>query len=239
MNSNFPPDKGIKVLGQLLDSELDALKHCFDNNKIKIEKNEQTIAKDLTPVMPIISKYINEVLGEGTWTIASGHFFNSPVSYAIHTDGSAAETDPTKIWQTFLFPIDCTPIDPNLPMGDLKVLVLEQTWNSTSATFRRGDKEGNFKLERFDKGQGHVRLIYDYKDVGNLKPPGYQDPLFRKWTNFSEKNTEGFSVEEVLPWEPGLVVTFPRTRLHCSSKFAEMNVKSKRALSIFTSVRDQ
>lgn len=234
----FLEEKGTFSLPKLSESELDRLKEIFDNDQNLINRPTQKFSgrNSLNLAKEVITPIINNVLGEGTWKIAAGHFFDSTFAYGLHSDGSNFEPNNNNAWQTFVFPMDVELIDPTKPMGEMFVLITGQTWRGPSASFRQGQRNVDSIKMEYDNNK--IEIVTDYSVLGNLQP-GYVDPKFKQYTELGDETVRGLTVEHLLPWIPGVPGTFPRSRIHCSSTFSRSNVKSKRALSIFTSRLDQ
>lgn len=234
----FPEEQGTFLLPKLSDSELNRLKEIFDNDQELIKRPAQKFSglNSFNLAKEVIAPIIDNVLGNGTWKVAAGHFFDSNFAYGLHSDGSKFESNYNDAWQTFVFPLDVELIDPAKPMGEMFVLITGQTWRGPSASFRRGQRNTDSIKMEYDNHK--IEIVTDYSLIGNLQP-GFVDPKFKQYTELGDETVRGLTVEHLLPWIPGVPGTFPRSRIHCSSNFSKSNVKSKRALSVFTSRRDQ
>lgn len=233
----FPEEKGTFLLPKLSDSDLIKLKEVFDTDQNIVKRDTQAFCRSISKVDYIFESVINSVLGNNTWEVAGGHFFQSGFPYGLHSDGAISDPIGKNTWQTFVFPMDVELIDETKPMGELFVLITDQTWRGQSASFRRGQRNiESIKMESHAKH--NIEIVTDYSVLGNHKT-GYLDFKFKQYTELGDETVRGLTVEHIVPWIPGVPLTFPRSRVHCSSSFTRSNVKSKRALSIFTSRRDQ
>ena len=80
------------------------------------------------------------------------------------------------------------------------------------------------------------KQLYEYSQVdGILEHNTIDEECYQKYfTHLKHKWLEGLSLHSVLPWTPGSCIIFDSVRLHCSSDFRKMGIKSKLGISIFT-----
>ena len=201
---------------------------CFENNSQMQILPQRRFALDLGPAMEIVKPIIDNVLGEGTWEVTGGNFFETETGYRVHAD--TGKDGPERVLQTFVFPLSLTPRFNTTPDSErVRLLILNQTWSGDAAFFLRGSP---------DEPNEYNIVVKDYKDVGNRDDDGTIDGvLLEQCPHLNPSNFVGLSVDKSFQWIPGVPITFPRNRLHVSSAFPRHGIKRKLGLSIFTSPR--
>ena len=218
------------TLPPLTEEQRLALIACFENNSQLEILPQRKFALDLAPAMEIVKPIIDSVLGEGTWEVTGGNFFETETGYRVHAD--TGKDGPDRVLQTFVFPLSITPKPNKKPnLEGVRFLVLNQTWSGDAAFFLRGSP---------DEPNEYNIVVKHYKDVGNRDDDGTIDGiLLEQCPHLIPSNFVGLSVDKSFQWIPGVPITFPRDRLHVSSAFPRQGVAKKLGLSIFTSRRDQ
>lgn len=152
---------------------------------------------------------------EGRDNIYKGFYLNIDYAAGIHVD----EYYDRAPLNTYLFPLEIEPIDPEIPFGTHTVVFHQSYYSDYQPTD-----------ERYD--------ISPYWETAPVCVPSavYAPPQF---VGHVKGLTAGVdlrkvSVEAAFKWELGSVVFFPRNRLHCSGNTTLTNVKIKRALTMFT-----
>jgi hypothetical protein len=177
---------------------------------------------NLTPkVLEIITPIIDKELGEGTWKIDSGNFFDTKVPYRIHTDTGLPDVSP---WKTFVFPLKVfagTDYDPSKNA----LYVLNQRWYGPAAFFVKGST---------DVEEEYNKVVTDYRDVAELCT-GFDEDLVADCSHLPRSNFEGLTVKQRFDWKPGNVLVFDRRHLHVASNFLRAGAHGKIGLSVFTS----
>ena len=219
-----------QTLPPLSESQRSALVDCFENNTQLQEYPGRRFALDLEPAMAIVKPIIDAALGEGTWEVTGGNFFETETGYRVHAD--TGKEGPGRVLQTFVFPLsmEARPgVRPNL--DKVRLVILNQTWAGDAAFFLRGSP---------DEPNEYNIVVKDYKDVGNRDDDSTIDGiLLEQCPHLTPSNFVGLSVDKSFQWIPGVPITFPRNRLHVSSAFPRQGIKRKLGLSIFTSPRGQ
>lgn len=214
------------TLPPLTEEQRLALIACFENNSQLQILPQRKFALDLAPAMEIIKPIIDSVLGEGTWEVTGGNFFETETGYRVHAD--TGKDGPDRVLQTFVFPLSITPkpnLKPNLER--VRFLVLNQTWSGDAAFFLRGSP---------DEPNEYNIIVKDYRNVGNKDNDLIIDSvLINECPHLIPSNFVGLSVDKNFQWIPGIPMTFPRDRLHVSSAFPRQGIAKKLGLSIFTS----
>ena len=214
------------TLPPLTEEQRLALIACFENNSQLQILPQRKFALDLAPAMEIVKPIIDSVLGEGTWEVTGGNFFETETGYRVHAD--TGKDGPDRVLQTFVFPLSITPKPNKKPnLEGVRFLILNQTWSGDAAFFLRGSP---------DEPNEYNIVVKHYKDVGNRDDDGTIDGiLLEQCPHLIPSNFVGLSVDKNFQWIPGVPMTFPRDRLHVSSAFPRQGVAKKLGLSIFTS----
>jgi hypothetical protein len=218
-----------QTLPTLSTEQIQLLIDCFENNSQMQTLPMRRFGLDIAPAVEIVQPVIDNVLGEGTWEVAGGNYFETETGYRVHAD--TGKEGPDRVWQTFVFPLRYelrTDIPTRLERN--RLLILNQTWAGDAAFFLHGET-----VEPNEYNQ----VITDYKDVGNLDPETLDGILLDYCPHLKTSNFVGLTVDKHFQWIPGVPITFPRNRLHVSSAFPRNGIKRKLGLSIFTSRRDQ
>lgn len=215
-----------QTLPPLSHTDRMALLECFKNNSMLKEYPGRAFALDLGPALEIIRPILNSVLGEDTWDVTGGNFFETNTGYRVHADTGKDGSE--KVWQTFVFPLsmEAKPnVQPNLEQ--VRLLILNQTWDGNAAFFLRGSP---------DEPNEYNIVVKNYSTVGNRDDDGTIDGmLLEQCPHLNPSNFVGLSVDQSFQWIPGVPITFPRNRLHVSSAFPRQGILKKTGLSIFTS----
>lgn len=216
---------GPRTLDPLTQDQLNDLIVCFENNSQPQEYPGRKFGLDLEPTMQIIEPIINGVLGQGTWRVAGGNFFETSTGYRVHAD--TGKEGPDKVLQTFVFPLRMEfKVGVKASPEKVRLLILNQTWSGDAAFFLRGSS---------DEPNEYNIVVKDYADVGELDVGTYDDILLKTCPHLNASNFLGLTVDKNFQWIPGTPITFPRNRLHVSSAFPRQGVAKKLGLSIFTS----
>lgn len=219
-----------QALAPLTEEQRLALIACFENNSQIQILPQRRFALDLGPALEIVKPIIDSVLGQGTWEVTGGNFFETETGYRVHAD--TGKDGPERVLQTFVFPL-LQDLRDDIPvrLERNRFLVLNQTWLGDAAFFLRGETV---------ESNEYNQVITDYKDVGNLDDLETLDGILLEYCpHLNFKNFAGLTVDKHFQWTPGIPMTFPRNRLHVSSAFPRNGIKRKLGLSIFTSRLDQ
>ena len=218
----------VTTLNEIDQSVIDKLLYEFENNvHTKEHAFGRKFAFGMTSALHLLGPMINEYLGE-EWVVTGGNYFSTEAGYMVHTDTGRGES-PDQVLQTFVFPLF---IERNLELEyfpeNNRFIVMDQQWKKDAGFFAKGNVNKDRKEWNTD--------VTDYSDVIGLKEDGYFDPILLKYAKHIPQSTfEGLSVDKHFQWTPGIPMTFPRDRLHCSTAFPRWGVKRKIGLSIFTS----
>jgi hypothetical protein len=230
----------VTTLNEIDQSVIDKLLYEFENNVHTTEHAfGRKFAFGMTSALHLLGPMINEYLGE-EWVVTGGNYFSTEAGYMVHTDTGRGES-PDQVLQTFVFPLF---IERNLELEyfpeNNRFIVMDQQWKKDAGFFAKGNVNKD-RMKNDNKGWKTDRKewntdVTDYSDVIGLKEDGYFDPILLKYAKHIPQSTfEGLSVDKHFQWTPGIPMTFPRDRLHCSTAFPRWGVKRKIGLSIFTS----
>ena len=215
------------TLAPLTEAQRLALIACFENNIQMQEYPGRRFGLDLGPALEIVKPIIDNVLGANTWEVTGGNFFETSTGYRVHAD--TGKEGPEKVLQTFVFPLsmEFKPHIKNPNLEKVRLLILNQVWESDAAFFLRGSP---------DEPNEYNIVVRDYKDVKFRDDDGTIDGvLLEQCPHLNPSNFVGLSVDKSFQWIPGVPITFPRNRLHVSSAFPRQGIAKKLGLSIFTS----
>ncbi|MDB2315515.1 hypothetical protein N9V27_00910 [bacterium] len=230
----------VTTLNEIDQSVIDKLLYEFENNVHTTEHAfGRKFAFGMTSALHLLGPMINEYLGE-EWVVTGGNYFSTEAGYMVHTDTGRGES-PDQVLQTFVFPLF---IERNLELEyfpeNNRFIVMDQQWKKDAGFFAKGNVNKD-RMKSDNKGWKTDRKewntdVTDYSDVIGIKEDGYFDPILLKYAKHIPQSTfEGLSVDKHFQWTPGIPMTFPRDRLHCSTAFPRWGVKRKIGLSIFTS----
>jgi hypothetical protein len=218
------------TLAPLTEDQRIALISCFENNSKMQEYPGRRFGLDLGPALEIVKPIIDSALGEGTWEVAGGNFFETSTGYRVHAD--TGKEGPEKVLQTFVFPLRLE-IKEGIKfpkLENVRLIILNQTWDKDAAFFLRGSP---------DEPEEYNTVVKHYQDVGNLSTSkDFDKELLDACPHLSPSNFLGLTIDKNFQWIPGVPLTFPRNRLHVSSAFPRCGVSKKLGLSIFTSRQD-
>lgn len=219
-----------QTLPPLTADQLQSLINCFENNSNMQTLPMRRFGLDIAEAIKVVKPVIDSVLGENTWEVTGGNFFETETGYRIHAD--TGKDGPEKVWQTFVFPLrQELRTDIPVKLERNRLLILNQTWSGDAAFFLRGET-----VEPNEYNQ----VITDYKDVGNLDDCDSIDGILLDYCpHLNPSNFACLTVDKHFQWAPGVPMTFPRNRLHVSSAFPRNGIKRKLGLSLFISPRDQ
>lgn len=181
----------------------------FKKNKIICARREPALEIDE------VMKFLNEI---GYSDVTGGNFFHSPIPYQPHADTDNLKN--TTNGAIIVFPIA---ID-----GPSEVtthtIVMHQRWTKFSCNFVKGYDQ-KWRTE-------YNKSVFDYSEV-----IGYTNKPWngRKLSHCTDEQLFGFSEWTALPWKIGSAIVFPRSCIHSAENFLEQGIRSKTALSIFTS----
>ena len=218
-----------QTLPALSTDQIQSLISCFENNSQMQTLPMRKFGLDIGPAIEIVRPIIDSVLGEGTWEVAGGNYFETDTGYRVHADTGKENLD--KVWQTFVFPLRLE-IKPNISKPQLeknRLVILNQTWSGPAAFFLRG--------EDTEPSEYNI-VVRDYvqEGVGNLDDIDSIDGMLLEFCpHLKSSNFAGLTVDKHFQWTPGVPITFPRNRLHVSSAFPRLGIAKKLGLSIFTS----
>ena len=162
-------------------------------------------------------------LAIGNFEITAGFFFSTDYPHIIHNDDLFQLPD--TVYKAITIPLR---LDTDTTItGTSHLCFFDQSYFHGPSKFFKGDS---------DIPTYYNKQIYDYSQVdGLLDHNGIDEECYQKYfTHLKHKWLEGLSLHSVLPWTPGSCIIFDSVRLHCSSDFRKMNIKSKLGISIFT-----
>lgn len=170
------------------------------------------------PVFPAVQDIILPSIKkiEGKDNIYKAFYLNIDYAAGIHVD-EYYDQNPLN---TYLFPLEVEPVDTSKPYSTHTVVFNESYYSDYKPTDER------YSVDEFWKNSSPVTC--NAKLWGAPEYVGHCRPTQREF------NLSKLSIEATFKWHPGSMVFFPRNRLHCSSNNELLNVKVKRALTVFT-----
>lgn len=218
MVDNFVTPAEIKYLINLYDSD--------DPYQAKVYKNTGPVTLDIhkylnDPVVDSIIKRIELLIGK--FEITAGFFFFTDYPHIIHNDDLFELPD--NVYKGITIPLR---LDTDTTIeGVSRLCFFDQCYFYGPSKFFKDDS---------DMPTFYNKQLYDYSQVDGLLDHNEIDEVcYQKYfTHLKRKWVEGLSLYSVLPWTPGSCMIFDSVRLHCSSDFRKLGIKSKLGISIFT-----
>lgn len=148
---------------------------------------------DLVPATKIVRPIIDKVLGQGTWCVGGGNFFETNTAYRVHAD--TGKDGPDKVWQTFVFPLRMEAKINVVPaLGKIRLLILKQTWNGDAAFFLRGSADEPNEYNIVVKDYGTPRAYQPAGNIGHLdNAMTIDDILLEQCPHLEPSNFAGLS----------------------------------------------
>lgn len=215
---NFVTPEDIKHLINLYD--------LVDPHQPKVYKNTGPVSLDIHKYLndPVIDGIMKRIeLAIGKFEITAGFFFFTDYPHIIHNDDLFQL--PETVYKAITIPLR---LDTDTAItGTSQLCFFDQFHFHGPSKFFKGDSDiptyYNKQIYEYDKVDG----LLDHNVIDEECYQKYFTHLKRKWL-------EGLSLQCVLPWTPGSCIIFDSLRLHCSSDFRKLGVKSKLGISIFT-----
>ena len=130
--------------------------------------------------------------------IPSGNYFETASPYPIHVDTGKGTTHSLD-YTIFLFPL-------YLPADSISYLILlNQTWLGEASTFTK---------QPWTKGWNH--MITDYNDITGIEYGKWDSRLNELGISFTDLTVDGMSIDTIISWKVGSIVSFPCNQLHFS-----------------------
>lgn len=128
----------------------------------------------------------------------SGNYLETASQYPIHVD-TGKGLDHSLDYTIFLFPL-------YLPSDSISYLfLLKQTWLGEATTFTK---------QPWTKGWNN--MVTDYNDITGIEYNKWDSRLNELGIIFTDLTLNGMSVDTVISWKVGSVVSFPCNQLHFS-----------------------
>ena len=200
------------------------------HNKSKPSKIPgRVFSHDIDAAIKLVMSTVKSVLGNNTWILSGGNFFETWVGYRVHAD--TGFEGPSKVWQTIVFPLEMD-VKENTILENNRLLVFKQAWKGYPSFFLKGGDpypEAS-KNSSYDK-------VFDYSNVININSNIINEEAVTLCPHLNKQDLEGLTIDKSLLWTPGIPMTFPRDRLHASTAFPRFGIKRKLGLSLFFSKR--
>jgi hypothetical protein len=261
----------VEVFDNVLDqNDINELLAWYYNGNGDVDDRIDVISKTPLPdkLWPehIIKKVLDVVL-DCPYKIESVIFFESRISFRLHTDSGDTLDQPiyntviiplqikgkasTVVFDNYYYGIDSrfskkeiSPFSYNLPdkngkfieVDDIRQLLTQCRADPGTITNFNVTTEFINKLEyivRARSGSKRIRgCVTDYNQISNYHPDTEFDSAIHNehLLHIPIENLQGLTVEKVVPWKIGQVISFDRNQLHCAGSGHEC----KLGITIFT-----
>jgi len=204
-----------------IDHLISIYKNAGGKNSPLVYKNTGPVTLDLEPykqdsVIDTILEKIKKVIGD--YEITAAFFFQTDYPHIIHNDDTFEL--PETVYKGITIPLYLENFTGNYP----KLCFFNQFYFYGPAKFFNGSEN----IPTY-----YNKQIYEYSEVDNLSKEKILD-VNGYFTHLKPKWLEGLSFHSALDWIPGNILIFDSVRLHCSSDFRSLGIKSKLGISIFT-----
>lgn len=207
----------------ITETEIGQLENIFNVAHSKVYKNTGPITLDLRMYLnhPVVADILSKIEKQiGQFEINSAFFFQTDYPHIIHNDDMFELPDST--YKAVVIPLRLYGEPTQYP----DLCFFDQCYFHGPSKFFNGDAG----LPTY-----YNRQVYEYTDVDGVVEGAIGDDEYEKhFTHLKRRWLNGLSVHSALPWIPGKCIIFDSVRLHCSSDFRKLNIKSKLAISIFT-----
>ena len=204
----------------------------------------------------IIKSILDRVLNN--YDLEELFFFDTKRSFRIHVD--SADGNQEKLHKNVLIPLYsdslsstvvfknkwygpstrfgkgvCSPITYSIPnkIGEfIKVPDIRELTIIDDFDITREELDKLIAIRSSDSNNPPDRRCYDYSNIEGYDPNlKFVKDIHQKWLNhISIENLHGLTVEKIIVWNLGDLITFDRQHLHCSGA----GHKRKKGLTIFT-----
>jgi len=215
---NFVTPEDIKHLIKLYESD--------DPHQAKVYKNTGPVTLDIHKYLndPVVGSIIKRIeLEIGKFEITAGFFFFTDYPHIIHNDDLFELPD--NVYKAITIPLR---VDTDtIIKGVSQLCFFDQLYFHGPSKFFKDD---------LDIPTYYNKQIYEYSKVDGLLDHNEidEDCYLKYFTHLKRNWLEGLSLHSSLPWTPGSCIIFDSVRLHCSSDFRKLGIKSKLGISIFT-----
>lgn len=206
------------IIQQLID---------LHNKSKQLKIPGRVFSHDIDAAIQLVMPIIESILGNNTWILSGGNFFETRVGYRVHAD--TGFEGPSKVWQTIVFPLEMD-INEFADLEKNRLIIFNQSWKKRSSFFLRG---GDPYPEVSENSP--YDLVFNYTDVINTNSNIISEEAATLCPHLDRRDLEGLTIDRSLLWTPGIPMTFPRDRLHASTAFPRVGVPRKLGLSLFFS----
>jgi hypothetical protein len=158
------------------------------------------LISDASRSIRLFRQALTDIVGY-EWTTPWAMFMDTPFSFGIHADSGDGK-EPADVM--VLVALD------SRPLPTAKTVIFEQHWMGRAANFVRGEATTVYG--------GKINVdINDYKDVVGLSDTQIPEEVYQAHLRHLKREwLEGLSIEGMYDFEPGTIITFARTQIHCS-----------------------
>jgi len=198
------------------DEKIKLLLDYYYNSDNIIEKNtgpKVLFVKEGEGIIDDVIEYLQSIYGP--FSVRTAHYFDVTRPHIIHNDDD--KSLPTS-YRAFTIPLWADGND-----EDIGLVMYDQFYYHGPAKFINGEMQ--------DSPTYYNDFVRDYKDVSYTTNGVVQHP---ELTHLRKHWLQGLSVNTVLPWRIGNILSFESLRLHSSTDFVSKGIPRKIGLSIFT-----
>ena len=203
-------------------SWISRLKTVFNDGK-KTYKNTGPVTMDFFPEKEGYTEWFTEFntllrpfIGDNVGVFAA-NFFKVQKPHILHNDDSVVHVP--RLHKTVVIPIEISK-------------------PSNFAVFDQCYLDGPVKIRSRHKPAKNVYYnqdLYDNSKLINYTGQAFDETLYNKYFTHQDLDTFwGLSVEQIVPWKPGNIITFDTARIHSAVNFNAQGIEEKLGLSIFT-----
>lgn len=169
----------------------------------------------------IVRDCINELV-DFPWAV------DELVMFFTHNHNQRPHVDSHRQWPldclgpAFLFPLEFKP--------RASTVFFDNFWLGTTGKFSRQAAKKSISTPTTVLGQGQS-LISDYTDIVNINNQQFDEIMYHQYLDYLPiEDLHGLTVDTVVDWHVGDVISWDRTQLHCSSSEHQY----KKYLTVFT-----
>ena len=213
----------VTVHKDAVDQELvNYLLNQFHNYQYKVEKNTGPVVMNYSPDrngyeewFEPVQQFVDNLIGKSL--VCASNIFKTEIPHVVHNDDYYEKI--YDIFKTVVIPLEIK--EPT------NFVVYDQYY-----------LDGPIKCFR---GFSNIPETYynepltDYSDIVNFTDQPFDEKVYKKYlTHLPYESLHGFTVEEVVKWQPGDAITFDMGKLHSGTNFKEHGIDYKIGYSIFT-----
>jgi hypothetical protein len=169
----------------------------------------------------IVSECLNTLI-DYQWAVDELVMFSTyNYTQSPHVD-SHREWPVSMLGPAFLFPLEFSP--------RASTVFFDNYWTGTTGKFSKQAAKKSINANPAALGQGQ-NLISDYTNIVNINDQPFDETMYYQYLDYLPiEDLHGLTVDTVVDWHVGDVISWDRTQLHCSSNQHHY----KKYLTVFT-----